>query len=59
MLRTLKYNGREYYYYPDDVTISDWTGQKNVYAQDIEGNEYIIVWDDGLISEIIPIGKEH
>jgi len=56
MLKTLKHNGCEYYYYPEDVMISDWTGQKNVYAQDIDGNEYTIVWgDDGVISEIIPM----
>jgi hypothetical protein len=56
MLKTLKYNGCEYYYYPEDVMIGEYTGQKNVYAQDADGNEYTIVWgDDGLISEIIPM----
>lgn len=55
MWKTLKHNGCEYYYYPEDVMISD-SGQKNVYAQDADGNEYTIVWgDDGLISEIIPM----
>lgn len=53
MWRMLKYKGREYYYYSEDVTVGEYSGETNVNAQDADGNEYNIVWaENGGIARI-------
>ena len=54
----LVYKGHTYYYYPEDIAVGEYTGQKNVYAQDSDGKEYNIVWnDDGTVDEINEIWR--
>lgn len=38
--------GVEYFYYPDDVYIAEVTGCETVYAQDIDGNEFTLIWTE-------------
>lgn len=54
-LKEFNYNGKTLYYYEDDVTIGECSGECCVYAQDEDGEEYTIIFKSFSKREVIRV----